>query len=164
MKKELRKRAFSCLCMSLFAVQLMAQGNKISMKCEQASLPSALYQVEKQSGYYKINYNYGLLKDYKVSAKLDGKTPLEAIQILLASTPYTVKVEGKVINVVRKDKVDGAALRKVSGQLLDSFGAPLVGVSVKVVGSKMGTVTDEMVSMRWMAFLRMPCWSILTWA
>ena len=143
MKKELRKRAFSCLCMSLFAVQLMAQGNKISMKCEQTSLPSALYQVEKQSGYYKINYNYGLLKDYKVSAKLDGKTPLEAIQILLASTPYAVKVEGKVINVVRKNKVDDTEQRKVSGQLLDSFGAPLVGVSVKVVGSKVGTVTDE---------------------
>lgn len=143
MKKELRKKVFSCLCMSLFATQLMAQGNKISMSCNQTSLPSALYQVEKQSDYYKINYNYGLLKDYKVTASLNGKSTLEAINILLASTPYAAKVDGKVINVVRKDKLDGSAERKVSGQLLDSFGAPLAGVSVKVVGTKTGTVTDE---------------------
>ena len=51
MEKKLRKRGYSCLFLSLFALQMMAQGNKISLQCSQASLPSTLYQVEKMSGY-----------------------------------------------------------------------------------------------------------------
>ena len=56
MDKKLRKRGYSCLFMSLFAFQLMAQGNRVSLKCTQASLPTTLYQVEKLSGYYKVSY------------------------------------------------------------------------------------------------------------
>lgn len=36
-----------------------AQGNKVSLKCSNMALTSALLEVEKQSGYYKINYNSG---------------------------------------------------------------------------------------------------------
>lgn len=66
MEKKQSKRVFSCLLLLLLAIQMMAQGNKITMKCVQMPLPSAL-----------------------------------------------------------------------------SYGQPLVGVSVKVMGSKLGTVTDE---------------------
>lgn len=143
MENELRKKCFSGLFLSLFALQVAAQGNNITLKCDQASLPSTLYQVERMSGYYKVNYNYDLLKAYKVSADIKGMPAPQAIERLLASTPYTVQVEGTHINIVRKSKQDDARKRKVSGQILDSYGNPLMGVSVKVVGSKLGAVTDD---------------------
>lgn len=134
----------SCLLMLLSASQLMAQGNKVSVKCVQADLPSALYQVEKQSGYYKVNYNYDLLKSCVVSADIKDLPALEALNTLLASTPYTVKVDGKQIYIIRKDKAaDAKPSRKATGQLLDSNGNPLVGVSVRIVGTQAGTVTDS---------------------
>ena len=143
MEKELRKKCFSGLFLSLFALQVAAQGNNITLKCDQASLPSTLYQVERLSGYYKVNYNYDLLKDYKVSADIKGLPAPKAIEVLLASTPYTVQVDGSRIMIVRKSKQTDAERRKVSGQILDTYGNPLIGVSVKVVGSKKGAVTDD---------------------
>ena len=143
MEKELRKKCFSGLFLSLFALQVAAQGNNITLKCDQASLPSTLYQVERLSGYYKVNYNYDLLKDYKVSADIKGLPAPKAIEVLLASTPYTVQVDGSRIMIVRKSKQTDAERRKVSGQILDTYGNPLIGVSVKVVGSKIGAVTDD---------------------
>ena len=143
MEKKLRKRGYSCLFLSLFALQMMAQGNKISLKCTQASLPSTLYQVEKMSGYYKVSYNYDLLKDYQVSADIKNLPAPKAIEVLLSSTPFMVQVEGSRINIVRKPKRTDAQKRKVSGQILDSYGNPLIGVSVKVTGTSEGTITDE---------------------
>ena len=143
MEKKLRKRGYSCLFLSLFALQMMAQGNKISLQCSQASLPSTLYQVEKMSGYYRVSYNYDLLKDYQVSADFKDLPAPKAIEMLLASTPFTIKVEGSRINVVRKSTQKGDEKPKVNGQILDSDGNPLMGVSIKVAGSKTGTVTNE---------------------
>lgn len=143
MEKKQSKRVFSCLLLLLLAIQMMAQGNKITMKCVQMPLPSALYSLEKQSGYYKVNYNYDLLKTYKVTTEINQQAAPQAVEMLLASTPYTSKVDGKMIRVVKKKQQDDASLHRVSGQLLDSYGQPLAGVSVKVMGLKLGAVTDE---------------------
>ena len=92
------------------------------MKCVQMPLPSALYLLEKQSGYYKVNYNYDLLKTYKVTTEINQQAAPQAVEMLLASTPYTSKVDGKMIREVKKKQQDDASLHRVSGQLLDSYG------------------------------------------
>ena len=136
MEKKLRKRGYSCLFLSLFALQMMAQGNKISLQCSQASLPSTLYQVEKMSGYYRVSYNYDLLKDYQVSADFKDLPAPKAIEMLLASTPFTIKVEGSRINVVRKSTQKGDEKPKVNGQILDSDGNPLMAFLLRLRGLK----------------------------
>lgn len=143
MEKKLRKRGYSCLLLSLLSLQMMAQGNKVNLKCTQASLPSTLYQVEKLSGYYKVSYNYDLLKDYQVSADIKNLPAPKAIEVLLSSTPFMVQVEGSRISIVRKPKLTDTQKRKVSGQILDSYGNPLIGVSVKVAGTSVASITDE---------------------
>lgn len=65
-----------------------AQGNKVSLKCSNMALTSALLEVEKQSGYYKINYNSGELSAYKVTVTIQNLTPPAAVNRLLTDLPF----------------------------------------------------------------------------
>ena len=51
-----KKFFFSLLWLTLLPLALMAQGQKVTLKLQKASLAAAFRQVEQQSGYYKINY------------------------------------------------------------------------------------------------------------
>lgn len=53
MKKERFGMLFLSILFALTAVTAFAQGNKITLTVNKVSLPSALNQVERQSGYYK---------------------------------------------------------------------------------------------------------------
>lgn len=74
-----------------------AQGNKVSLKCSNLALTSALLEVEKQSGYYKINYNSGELSAYKVTATIQNLTPPAAVNRLLTDLPFSATTNGKFI-------------------------------------------------------------------
>ena len=67
MKREKTKSIALSLLLLLFATFVQAQGNKVSLTVTKESLPTALNQVERQSGYYKINYDYNQLSPYKLS-------------------------------------------------------------------------------------------------
>lgn len=73
MKKERFGMLFLSILFALTAVTAFAQGNKITLTVNKVSLPSALNQVERQSGYYKINYDYNLLNKYTVSAEIKNQ-------------------------------------------------------------------------------------------
>lgn len=122
-----------------------AQGNKVSLKCSNMALTSALLEVEKQSGYYKINYNSGELSAYKVTATIQNLTPPAAVNRLLTDLPFSATSNGKFIQINRassvKSKSHGAG-RTITGHLFDSHGDPLIGASVKEVGTKNVAVTD----------------------
>lgn len=130
-----------CAMLLLSAVEAMAQGNKVSLTCDDTPLPSALTQVERQSGYYKINYNYDELSRHKVTVNISGQTAPEAVGLLLKGLPFGYTVNGKFIHVSRNanGQGDGNGAR---GRLLDRDGDPLIGATVKVVGTNNATVTD----------------------
>jgi hypothetical protein len=47
-----------------------AQGNNVTVDCNDMALTSALSKVESQCAYYKINYNYDDLSKVKVTATI----------------------------------------------------------------------------------------------
>ena len=59
MKKE--KTLFVCFCLALLFMSISAhaqnKGKKVTLSCNNMPLPTALREVEQQSGYYKINFN-----------------------------------------------------------------------------------------------------------
>lgn len=123
---------------------MYAQGNKVSLSCNSQPLPSALNEVEKQSGYYKINYNYGELSAYKVTTHVKNVTAPAAISKLLENLPFTSVVNGKFIQINKQvlPKSTQRGKRKVTGRLFDSHGEPLIGATVKEIGTHNATVTD----------------------
>lgn len=143
MKRERQRIIAIVFLLLLMVTETVAQGVAITLKCSNMPLPTALYQVEKQSGYFKVSYNYGLLRSYKVNADIRKLSAEEAVKILVKGLPLKVETEGRII------RVNNAPLQRqdvsrsvVSGQLLDQEGNPLVGATVKEVGANNGVVTD----------------------
>ena len=134
-------RQFLCLLSAFCFTVVFAQDGKVSLTCKDRALPSALTDVERQSGHYKINYNYSDLKKHKVTATIVNATAPEAVRKLLSGLPYHYVVKGKFIKIskgVLAEENDNV----VSGRLLDKNGEPLIGAVVAVEGTDRKAVTD----------------------
>lgn len=145
MDKGKTYRTLLCVCISLFmqATVAMAQGKKVTLHCSGMPLPAALNKVEQQSGYYKINYNYNDVSSHKVTADIKEKDAPEAVRLLLSGLPFQTTVKGKFIQINRGSASQKSVAENVAtGKLYDANGEPLIGASVKVVGTQNATVTD----------------------
>ena len=147
MKKENPLMALTALLLLLLlhAAGASAQGNKVTLKCSDMPLPTALQKVEQQSGYYKINYNYGDLSEHKTTADIKDADAVDAVRQLLRGLPYSVSAKDKFIQINRNGGQQGSwsgSGNTVTGRLLDADGGPLIGATVKVAGTQNATVTD----------------------
>lgn len=133
----------------LLATTAFAQGKKISISASGMPLPTALNQVERQSGYYKLSYDNGQLGKYKVTAEIKDKYAPEAVNILLRNIPFMAKIDGRYIQIVRTGKPQQSAVpagkkpaKGITGRVTDINGEPMTGAKVTVPGTDMMTVTD----------------------
>ena len=138
-----KKQLMALLCLMMLPLALLAQGQRVTIKVNQTPLPTALRQVEQQSGYYKINYPYEVIKDYKVTADVKNATAPDAVKSLIKGLPLTSSVDGRFIQVTKSEKraEAGVTKRTVKGQVVDADGEPLIGVTVRVSGTDNGTAT-----------------------
>lgn len=83
MKRDRKKLLLLLCCLFVFAIQATAQGKRVTLKSNAISLPTALYEMEKQNGYYKINYNYSDLKDIQVVADINNLDVPTAVNRLI---------------------------------------------------------------------------------
>ena len=139
-----KRKLIALLCLLILPMAVLAQGQKVTLKVNQTPLPNAFRQVEQQSGYYKINYPYEAVKDYKVTADVANATAPDAVKALIKGLPLTSTVEGRFIQVSKSSNraEADASKRSVKGQVVDADGEPLIGVTVRVSGTDNGTVTD----------------------
>ena len=152
MKREKAMRIAMSLFLLLIATLSMAQGNRISLNVNNVPLPSALNQVERQSGYYKINYDYNKLSQYKVTVVVNKATAIDAVLMLIQKLPLTAQQDGRYIKIWKGDKhkvhqLNQQAIpqehKNVSGRIVDNNGEPLLGATIQVVGSNKNAVTDK---------------------
>ena len=126
----------------MLPVSVFSQGKKVTLKLNEVALPTALRQVEQQSGYYKINYPYDEMRRYTVSVYVKNATAPHAVNALLKGLPFTAAVDGQFILITRSQASQQTSKNQVRGQLLDADGEPLIGATVMVEGTNKGTVTD----------------------
>ena len=106
----MRKKAIESLLvivLSLVVSVTYAAGDKgkdITLKCRDMQLTEALRQVERQSGYYKINYNYDELSKHKVTANIVKKPAPVAVDMLLNGLPFQAEVKDRFINITKEQK------------------------------------------------------------
>lgn len=121
-----------------------AQGNKVSLRCKGMPLPTALNKVEQQSAYFKINYSYDDVSGHKVTTDIRKKEAPDAVKQLLEGLPLQSTVKGKFIQVKKGQPVKKKIVAEnvATGKLLDNTGEPLIGATVRVVGTQNAVVTD----------------------
>lgn len=143
MSKKPIVKAFLCMCMLLVSLSANAQGKKVTINAKDLALTAALRQVEQQSGYYKINYPSAEISRYKVTANVKNQSAPEAVKSLLKGLPFESTVNGQFIQIKQSFRAASNDQRKaVRGKLLDADGEPLIGATVMVEGTNIGTVTD----------------------
>ncbi len=121
-----------------------AQGITLSEK--NASLETVLKKIKNKTGY-DVFFIYKDIKTAKpVTIDLKEATLEEALMTSFKDQPLTYTIESNTIIVkkkILKEKRELSVQINVSGKVVDSNGDPIQGVSIKVKGTNLGTVTDE---------------------
>jgi len=112
---------------------------KITSKAE--SLPKVFKRIEKQTGY-KFVYINNEVGRYNFDGTVDTKDINEAMRIIIGDKPLTYTIDHQFINVSIKDRENGSERRRVSGRITDENGAPVPGANIKMMGTRLGTVSD----------------------
>lgn len=152
MKREKKnyRRSFLALLLCMFLASNLAaqspdnQGRKITFRCEKEKLHKALAEIERLSGYYRVQYVMNDVSPYTVSVNLQNESMENAVKQLLKDTPLKYEISNRFIQVFNPKtgsnrKSQGNTLR---GVVYDETGEPLIGVTVRNKESKEGTVTD----------------------
>ncbi len=133
---------FSCFILILLATAVQAaskpQGDeKITLSFEKASLEKVMDAIKQQSQYVFVNQGVDISKPVSIHAE---KQPVkEVCRIVFGQLRVEWKIFGTTI--VIKNLPEEKPL-SISGTVKGTDGTPLVGISVYVQGTQVGTVTD----------------------
>ena len=106
------------------------------------SLRASLKKIEQVSNY-KFFYNESLPElDQKVSLGVQNATIEQLMSKILAGMDLTYKKEQENVIVLIRKLQKNQTTRKVMGTIADEKGEPIIGASVLVKGTTMGTITD----------------------
>ena len=131
----------------LFAVWLglpgmLAAQQTVTFRMEKAPLKQALQLLKEKSGVNFV-YNTQDVDDRTViSVVVENKSVEEALDMLLASTPYTYEqVRGYFL--IKKKNTPTVDTKTVKGIVRDEHGQPMPGVNVRIDGTHVGHSTNE---------------------
>lgn len=126
----------------LQATVTVEKGGKITIQKTNVTMQSVIKEIEQKSEYsFFINDNL-LDVNKKVTINIQNATISEAVSALLKDTDYTFEIVRRQIIIKRKPDPANAPKKKVTGNIADNSGLPLIGVTVKVKGKNEGVITD----------------------
>lgn len=133
----------SCFCL-LLAGNIAVSAQTVTLGSNKVSLKAAFEKIEKASKY-KIAYNSSTINANRMVtiSKTKGDV-LEILNLLLKECGCTYEEKGNYIIVKPQSKKqsNGQNVKRVTGQLIDELGEPMIGVTVMIKGTTTGAVTD----------------------
>lgn len=139
----------------LFALTINVSANgysqDITLKLSNTSLEKVFNEIRKQTGYLFF-YKTDLLKDIPtVKIKVKNASIEEVMKTCLIDLSLTYFIIDKtiVLNAKQKSVVENMKEQivapdiDITGKIVSDAGVPLVGASIKLKGSTIGTSTDE---------------------
>ena len=143
--KNLSIRQIKCLITLILAVFLcgapaVAQTQKIAVKLDMTKVPmkAVMNEIEKQTKYLFL-YTDEIDTKRIVSIKADSKPLNEVLPLLFKDTDITYEIT--VPNIVLSKRVAAARPSAISGVVKDSGGLGIIGATVLIKGTTVGTTT-----------------------
>ena len=134
-----------CSIQFLFAENSYSQSARVTMNLKNVKLAKVLNEIESQTSYLFI-YNNKVGVDQTTTVNVKDKPTAEVLDHVLKNTNISYSMEGAhiILSANANTKEIGATQqdRVVTGTIKDKSGEPLIGVSVAVKGTTIGTITD----------------------
>ncbi|GAC1314745.1 MAG: TonB-dependent receptor [Mucilaginibacter sp.] len=140
--------------MKLTAVFIIAALTQISAKSysqivtlhqKKTSVEKILRSIEKQTGYHFLYDKQDILKASAVNIDVGPARVEDALNACFKDQPLTYTIIHQTIVIKARDETSSSktlAIQKVQGTVVDENGTPMPGVSVKLKGTAIGSVTD----------------------
>ncbi|MFV0331716.1 MAG: TonB-dependent receptor [Dysgonomonas sp.] len=134
-----------CSVQMMFAADSFSQNARVTMNLKNVQLAKVLSEIESQTNYLFI-YNNQVEVKQTTTVNVKDKPTSEVLDQVLKNTNINYSMEGSHIilstgavastqNITQQDRL-------VTGTIKDKTGEPLIGVSVAVKGTTIGTMTD----------------------
>ena len=134
-----------CMFLLLFTMlsasaRSLAQETRVSMEKKSISLLTVLKELGEKTDY-EFFYNDDEVMRWKVSVSAKEATVTEILDRVLRSTSLTYSIVDNIIVISPKPE-EKAKRWRISGTVKDDKGEPMVGVTVFLKGTTIGTATD----------------------
>ena len=130
------------LCLSLFLSVSLSLFSQITVTVENTPLRAALKKIEQVSDY-KFFYNEKLAGlDQAVTFSVSNATIAQTMQKVLAGKELTYKMESDNVVVLLHKEAVSQKTKTITGTIVDEAGEPVIGASVAVKGTSLGTITN----------------------
>ena len=116
------------LLFCLTVLPALAQGDRISISCQNEPLQKALRRLERVSKQ-KIMLTYEEVENYNVTGQVNDAPFTAALQMMLAGKPFEYKVDGNLVTINRVQQQRSGS-REITGMVIDDLGEPLIGATV----------------------------------
>lgn len=136
------------LIATILQVRAASYAQSINLKVKNASLEEIFTQLRQQSGYNFLYDPSALEETNKVSISTSNATLKAVLDQCFKNQPVTYAIAQNNVVISRKSveaetTVAPRVAIKITGQIVDSKGLPIPGVSVTIKGSTTGTVADN---------------------
>lgn len=128
--------------MSLFATGTYSQNARVSLNLKNVSVKDALKAIERSSEFFFIYNNELIDVERKVDIEAKDQKISDILNTLFAGETVAVSVIDKKIILAPDSPPTQQAAKSVAGKVSDTDGNPLPGVTVVVVGTTNGIITD----------------------
>lgn len=138
---------FTCIY-TLFAVEANSQNAKVSILANGFSVQKVISEIEKQTDYLFVYDKNEINVNRKVTLNANNESVSQVLNKIFEGTGVIYKLVGKNITLIKdrkiadRDMVDQQSLKKITGQVVDQSGDPVIGANVVEKGTTNGTITD----------------------
>lgn len=127
----------------VFAVNTYSQSTRLSMNMKNVSIKTVLSQIEDKSQFYFIYDATVVDVEKKVSIESENDLITKILDELFEGTNVIYKINNRQIALATESSTMISQQQKsISGKVTDPSGSPVPGVSVVVIGTTTGSITD----------------------
>ena len=134
--------------MQVNASSSYGQKNRVTMDVNGVALTNVFQIIEDQTDFHFFYNRYELNGNQKIDLNVDKKQIVDVLGKLFTNTNISYQILGNqiILKKVEKNTIETiysvADQKQLEGIVTDKAGLPLVGVSILIEGTKVGTLTD----------------------
>ena len=120
MRQKTATIILALLCLLFVPSAVEAQNGRVTVVFDNTPLAQALKQLERASDY-KFVFSYEDVSPYRVSHHFRSTPVREAVSTVLAGTPLTYAVDGRLLSIRKKEKTTNQRVNKhFSGSVMEA--------------------------------------------